>query len=439
MIAQPPTHSPSISASLEDAASEGQSAFGTLVTIRWISILGQLSFVLAAYYLFDIDLELGACVATIAIAAIINIGATFHRRHQKKLKPLEALLYPAFDIMELSLLISLTGGLDNPFAIFLVAPVAAAASLLRFRQIAALTMLTVVCLTVNAIWHTPLPWTNGALEIPPMYGWVMWFSLSVSAIFIASYSWTVTRAVRRTRIALTATQMELASANQMTAMGALAAAVAHELGTPLATISLVAKELLKESGDQDEDMKEDLELLVSQSERCRKVLADFGQKPSAEGGAPYQAVPLSALIEDIALPHNISGKGLEITASGTPPTLLLVHRQPELIHGIGNVIQNAFQFAASTVRANISWTPETVTVCITDNGPGFPASLLQKVGQPYISTRSHTEGGHMGLGIFISKTLLERTGANVVFANGAQGGAKVTLTWARTAPLFVVT
>lgn len=443
----PATKDKQSSSWVEDMATEGSSAFAALISIRWFSVLGQASFILIAYYLFAADLQLAACLAVVATGAIVNIGASLHRKFQRRLKTVDAFLYLAFDILQISLLLSLTGGLDNPFAMFLITPVAVSANFLRFWAVAALAILTILCLTVNAIWHEPLPWTYGSLEIPTMYGWLVWLALTISVLFISTYSWSVARSVRRMRSALNAAQMELASAGQITAMGALAAAVAHEMGTPLATISLVAKELLRDSTPQD-PAREDLELLVSQAERCRKILADFGQKPSAEGGAPYTAVPLAALIEDVALPHRVGNIQLALTHSNSASPAdewISIRRKPEFLHGVGNVLQNAFQFAKTTVGVDITTTPEKVGLTIWDDGPGFSAGLLQKIGEPYISTRAgHTgnrqsgTGGHMGLGVFIAKTLLERTGARVNFANRPEGGARITLIWPRTAELFQV-
>lgn len=419
-----------------DDTTEGLVAARSLITMRWTSILAQLTCILLANYAMDANLSLPACLATVMAALVLNVTAIAHRKQNLKLSARHATLYLAFDVLQLSLLFYLTGGLTNPFALFLLTPVALAAGLLRFWAVASLTGLTIVCLTLNAMWHLPLPWVNGALELPPRYTWVVWFTLVLSVIFIAFYSWGVARNTRRMRRALNAAQVELASANQMTAMGALAAAVAHELGTPLATISLVSHELLKEISPRS-SIREDVELLVSQSERCRQVLADFARNPSAEGGDPYRIVPLVALLEEAASRHKVSDKQLMVGTDQNNGLPLMVSRRPELMHGIGNFVQNAFQFAKTTVTIHAQWTESMVRVTIMDDGPGFSPGLLQKVGEPYISTRAHLRTGHMGLGVFIAKTLLERTKARVTFSNKNKGGACITVQWPRIAPIFV--
>lgn len=417
-----------------DAATEGVVAARSLILLRWLVLLGQLAALLGGYYAFNLDLPLGACLAVVAAGLVLNIGAMVHYRVRSRLYSHEATLYFAFDILQLTLIIYLTGGLDNPLAVFLISPVAMAAGMLRFWSVAALTALTLLCLFLNAIYHLPLPWPYGQLELPQLYGWVTFTALSASVIFIATYAWSVARDSRRVRYALSIAQTELASANQMTAMGALAAAVAHELGTPLGTISLVSKELLRET-EEDSPYREDIELLVSQAERCRQVLADFARKPAAEGGDPYRVLPFDALIEEAAGPHRLIGVGLALSAEGPSAMPLMVRRRPELIHGLGNFVQNAFQFAKTQVQIKLSWDTERIMVRVEDDGPGFPPGILQKVGEPYISTRAAT-GSHMGLGTFIARTLLERVGGKVNFSNRPEGGARVTVTWPRRAAIF---
>jgi two-component system sensor histidine kinase RegB len=424
-----------LSSTETDAATEGVVTARSLVALRWISITGQLAVILLGYYSLKVTLPLEACLATVAAGLVLNVAATLHRRIRRRLLTHEAALYFAFDILQLALLMFLTGGLDNPFAIFLITPVAMAASMLRFWAVLALALLTLFCLVLNALWHLPLPWPYGSLNLPTLYGWAMCLTLSLAAGFIAAYSWSVAREGRRMRRALNATQFELAAANQMTAMGALAAAVAHELGTPLATISLVSKELLRDL-DRDDEMRGDVELLVSQADRCRQVLADFARKPSAEGGEPYRSLPLLALVDEAAAPHSLLGIALNVTAPQDGAGLLMVRRRPELVHGLGNFVQNAFQFARSAVNVTLHVDGEKVSIIIEDDGPGFTAGLLTRIGEPYISTRDQAGAGHMGLGIFIAKTLLERTGARLNFTNRREGGARIMVTWPRKAALF---
>jgi two-component system, sensor histidine kinase RegB len=263
-------------------------------------------------------------------------------------------------------------------------------------------------------------------------------ALSLSAIFITAYVWSVAQEARSISDALAASQMALEREQRLSALGALAAAAAHELGTPLGTIHLVAKELASEI-PPDSPLAEDIALLQSQSLRCRDILAELSRKPEAEGGEPFDRLTVPALIEAAGAPHRLGH--IQFIVETDPiagPPVPMIRRSPEIIHGLGNLIQNATQFARSRVTVRARWDLDALTITVTDDGPGFPQSLLNRIGEPYISTR--VEGGradgrpHMGLGIFIAQTLLERTGAVVGFANSRSGGAQVVVRW--NPPIF---
>jgi len=248
-------------------------------------------------------------------------------------------------------------------------------------------------------------------------------------VFIGGYTWSVAAEARRLRDAVAATQLALAREQRVSAVGALAAAAAHELGSPLATIAVIARELAREL-PADSPHREDAQLLLSQSERCRQILAELARHPDEEGASPYTRLPISALVEAAgALSHDPRVR--LIFATGEPADAEpLVRRSPEIMHGLNNLIQNAVQFARREVTVTIHWDKTNVTVEITDDGPGFPAHLLGRLGEPYLSTRAGAEN-HMGLGIFIGQSLLERSGAELTFDNLVEGGAHVVISWNR--------
>ena len=227
----------------------------------------------------------------------------------------------------------------------------------------------------------------------------------------------------------------------MSSLGALAAAAAHELGTPLSTIAVVAKEMLREV-EPDDPLREDVELLVAETDRCRSILARLSVDPAIDVSDAYALVPLPALIEAAAA--NYRSDDIAITfeagpiAEGAPHTAPIQVRSPEIMQGIGNIVQNAISFARHEIHISTRWTTEWSEVEISDDGPGFSEALLDELGTPFISTRQGEEG-HMGLGVFIAKTLLERTGATVIFGNrrSAKGGAAVVVRWPN--PVFKAT
>ena len=229
---------------------------------------------------------------------------------------------------------------------------------------------------------------------------------------------------------MTATQLALAREQRISAVGALAAAAAHELGSPLATIAVVAKELVRDLPGNSPHA-EDAALLLSQSERCRRILAELAHQPEQDGGSPYTRLPISALVEAAGAPHQDQGVRLIFATAGQPtPEEPLVRRSPEIMHGLNNLIQNAVQFARREVSVTTFWNAAIVTVEIADDGPGYPLHLLGRLGEPYISTRAGA-ANHMGLGIFIAQSLLERSGAKLVFENLPDGGAHVAISWNR--------
>ena len=237
------------------------------------------------------------------------------------------------------------------------------------------------------------------------------------------------------RDAFAATQLALAREQRVSAVGALAAAAAHELGSPLATIAVVAKELARDL-PPGSPHAEDAALLLSQSERCRMILADLAQQRVSESGSPYARLPISALVEAAGEPYRTehirvlyaTGAG-GAGPSGEEPQ---VARSPEILHGLGNLIQNAVTFARREVIVTTDWDPREITVEVVDDGPGFSPNVLARIGEPYISGRGG-EAQHMGLGIFIAQSLLERTGARLGFGNLADGGAQVMVEWPRAA------
>jgi two-component system sensor histidine kinase RegB len=289
-------------------------------------------------------------------------------------------------------------------------------------------------ITALGRWHLPLPWRGTPPLFPDPLVLGIWIALVLATVFIAVYTWRVAEEARQLHDAVGETQLALAREQRVSALGALAAAAAHQLGSPLATIAVIAKELGREL-PADSPYAEDAALLVSQSERCRKILAELAQEPEEDGGSPYTRLSISALVEAAGAIYRDQGRqsGVTLTfaATGEPPEdEPLVRRSPEIIHGLANLIQNAMQFARREVSVTTDWDKTTISVEISDDGPGYPTHLLGRLGEPYLSTRQ-SQAGHMGLGIFIAQSLLQGSGARVGFENLPEGGAHVEVCWER--------
>ena len=408
----------------------GPISLRTLILIRWVAIAGQASTILIVHYGMRFALPLLPALAVVASSALLNLVLIVLRQWAARLGERDAALYLAYDTLQLAVLLYLTGGLQNPFSILILAPVTVAATILSRRAVVALSVLAVAAISLLALQHMPLPWRNEPLVFPPELVLGIWIALVLSTVFIGAYTWSIAQGARRLRDAMAATQLALAREQRISAVGALAAAAAHELGSPLATIAVVAKELAREL-PEDSPHAEDAALLLSQSERCRRILAELAHHPEEDGGSPYTRLPISALVEAAAAPYRDQGVRLILATAGEPTgEEPLVRRSPEIMHGLNNLIQNAVQFAAREVSITTFWDPTTVTVEIDDDGPGFPLHLLGRLGEPYLSTRAGVTD-HMGLGIFIAQSLLERSGAKLVFDNLADGGAHVAISWNR--------
>ncbi len=419
----------------------------TIVRLRWLAVLGQSLTVIGAYWVLGIDLPIGGCLAVIALSAWINVALRLRYPASQRLKSGYAFLMLAYDILQLAALLYLTGGLENPFAFLLIAPVTVSASTLPLRITAALGALTIGAATVLTSFHHSLPWfhqTNLLLPFPYVMG--VWAAVVSGILFIGFYSWRTAEEARRMAKALAAAELVLAQEQKLSALDGLAAAAAHGLGTPLATIAVVTKELMRGATPSDPHY-EDLTLLRAQAERCRDILAEL-----AGGGEQHDIIvsrlPLSHLIEEVVAPHRLVAMQIEVKTgvsqsalSGAPLPEPVAERNPGMLYGLGNLVENAIDFASSKVEVEAQWSSDQVTIVIADDGAGFPPHVLEQLGEPFVTTRRaqserpETSDEHigMGLGFFIAKTLLERSGARIELANRPQpeGGAVVTVVWAR--------
>lgn len=429
----------------------------TLILLRWTAIFGQSAAVLVAALGVGVDLRLDHCALVIGLSALFNLMAMRLTTENRRLSEGEAVLTLLYDLCQLGTLLYLTGGLTNPFALLMLAPVTISASVLTLRATVLLASVATVIITVLVLAHRPLRLGDGTvLELPRELAVGTWASLVIGVVFLALYARRVTAETFSMSQALSATQMALGREQQIAALGGVVAAAAHELGTPLATIKLVSTELAEELAGQP-DLREDALLIRTQADRCRDILRGMG--PRGKEDMQIRAAPLSSVVEEAAAPHAERGIRLITRVEGAPPgdgppREPEIARRPEVIQGLRNLVQNGVDFAHSTVWIDIDWTPSDLRVVIGDDGPGYPSDLLGRIGEPFMrrrggpaTARPAYEG--MGLGLFIAKTLLERTGAVLSFGNGSDNpgdarlggpaefsrptGAVVSVVWPRRA------
>ena len=407
----------------------------TLVLLRWAAIAGQLITVLFVAYGLHFRVPVAWCLLVIAAAAWMNLSVTLSWPGVRLAGEREAGLQLAFDIVELTVLLDLTGGLNNPFALLLVAPVTVAAATLPARYPVALGLLAMAATALLGLWSAPLPWMAGeSFDLPRIYVVGSGVAVAAGVVFTAAYAWQAAAEAQRMELALAATQAVLAREQRLSALGGLAAAAAHELGTPLATIQVVTKEMSRSL--EPGPLLEDVQLLISQAERCRAILKKLSQEPDTSD-VHHARLGLSQLLDEIAEPYRGEVILIDCDVSCAPgASILEVRRLPEVMHGLSAFVENATDFAESVVELNAFYDGDRLVIEVRDDGPGFPPEVLGKLGQPYVTTRSHGEGSRsshqgMGLGFFIAKTLLERTGAVVEFRNAKRGGAVIASRWRR--------
>ena len=412
----------------------------TLVLLRWLAVGGQAIGVLFVAFGLGFPLPLVPCIALILLSAALNIGLVLRFGNSHRPSSLFAASQITFDLLQLGGLLALTGGLLNPFSLLLLAPVSVSATTLPQRATLFISLLAAIIASILAVYHLPLPWDPAEpLAFNRIYVIGIWVSIICGVVFVSAYTMRVAHDARQIADALAATELALSHKEQLSALDGLAAAAAHELGTPLSTIALAAKEM-RADVVAGSDLAGDVELIIAQAARCRAILAKL-RNLGNESGDPFAAVPLTDLLAEVARPLEGHGKAILFyteTATGPIPVF---QRGTGLLYGLGNLIENAADFARQTVRIETGWDHDTITVSITDDGPGFAPELMARLGEPYLTSRprdpqgvdAHKPGG-LGLGIFIAKTLLERTGARLAFENLEHNGhAQVRIVWPRSA------
>lgn len=449
----------------------------TLIILRWLAIAGQSATVVVASTALGFDLPVWQCAVVIVTSVVMNLSAMTRLRRSDGRLPdgRQTANHLGFDILQLAVLLALTGGLENPFCVLLVAPVTVAAASLPGRQALLLGLLVLLATGALFFWSMPLPWQSGTdLVLPALYRFGMGLALTTGVVFTAGYAWRVAADAEKLELALATTQDVLQREQRLAALGGLAAAAAHELGTPLATIQVVAKELLRAS-PPDGAVAEDARLLLQQADRCRDILKRLSQRPE-DGDQLYADVGLKALLGEVVDPHLGFDLAFDVVvtpaASESEPR---VKRLPEVIHGLSALVENAADFAASSVRVEAKVDADWIVIEIVDDGPGFAQEILPRLGEPYVTSRPQGKArqalaaqiraaarsprapgrkgrapeptpiplpevipsqGGMGLGFFIARTLLERTGGKMTVGVGDGGpgsnrGARVSVRWAR--------
>ena len=418
----------------------------TQMRLRWFAVVGQLATVLGVWLGLGYPFPVVPALFVIALSAAVNLFFEFRRAEAMRLTPALTQALLGFDIVQLAVLLFLTGGTENPFITLMVGPVIVAAATLSAMRTFTLAILALVLVTILTFVSFPLPWVPGErLAIPEFLVFGMWAAMTVTILFTSLYTWRVAEEGRDLENALAATELALQREQSLSALDGLAAAAAHELGTPLATITLVSKELQR-NHPPGTPLGDDVALVREQAQRCREILKRLTSLSSQD--EHLASLPLSSMIDEVTAPHREFGVEIvtEVTGERPEPS---TRRSAGVLHGLGNIIENAVDFARTRVTVRAYWDNARVGIRIEDDGPGFPPELMGRFGEPYISRRGEggetamrgepgpgsMQGGGLGLGLFIARTLLERSGASVELDDSSYDGRGTTMIieWPRSA------
>ncbi|MDO5657282.1 MAG: ActS/PrrB/RegB family redox-sensitive histidine kinase [Paracoccus sp. (in: a-proteobacteria)] len=407
----------------------------TLILLRWIAVTGQIAAIIAAL-LIGVRFALWPTLIVVAVCIGVNLWAS--RAAPQRLTEADVTAQLVFDLLQISVLVWLTGGLSNPFALLVLAPVTIAATALSGRRTALIGVATVVLISIAGLAAPELILDGRPLVMPRLLEFAHWLAIVIGVAFFAIYAQRVSSQLAIRQNALFATRLALAREQKLQQLGGIVAAAAHEMGTPLATIKLVASELrdeLDEALPERHDLAQDLVLLLQSADRCRDIMRSMGQ--AGKDDLLLQAAPLETVLSEAAQPHAQRGKTVRIALTATDGSRHpVIRRDPGVIHGLRNLIQNAVDFSRAQVDITAEWDAARLIVTIRDDGSGFPPHLvgrgaqslpLPALGAHGADLRAGYEG--MGLGLFIAQTLLEGSGAVMELRNADDGGAVVRLVW----------
>ena len=402
----------------------------TLIFLRWIAIIGQLIAILTVYFAFNFKLPILICLLIVFLGALTNIYLQLWFNKKNDLSTLDSTIFLFYDLFQLAILIFLTGGIKNPFLIFLIVPSIISSTLLTLRNTLVLVISTVIFLIFLSFFHLPLPHPGYLhFHVPDYYLYAVPLAVLIALIFLTYFGARFGLESRQRSAALKELELVLAKEQELESIGLQAAAAVHSLGTPLSTITVIAKELNKESQKNKKNEK-DTELLLSQAKRCSEILKKISQAQIEDDKFISEVTIRNLLIEITRSFQEISEKNIILNLDKAKEEVL-IDRSVEVTYGIRNFIGNAVKYSKNKINIDLETNSNTTKISISDDGPGFPDDISKKIGQPYIVTRSKELGSKAGLGLgtFIGKTLLERKKASLNFLNLKKEGALVTITW----------
>ena len=402
----------------------------TLTILRYIAIFGQFIAINIVFYYLKLEFPINESFVIIFLGLLTNLFLQFKVK-VNQLKDTYASFFLLYDLIQLSILLYLTGGILNPFSFLLIIPAIVSSTFLSMGTTIILSVITSFMLFLLTHFYLPLPGMDtSTFNVPNFYKFGIFTSILIGLIFLSYFGIRFSGETKKRSEALYRLQEVIAKEYELESLGGQAAAAAHSLGTPLATISVVAKELKKEIGD-DKEISKDIDLLISQSKRCSEILKKISRKQIQED-IFLSSIKLEDLLEEIIDSFKeTSSKKIELNVD-SDQNKINIQRSPEIIYGLRNFIGNAVKFSESKVKIDLKSDQKAIEIKINDDGPGIPEDIINKIGEPYIKSKSKelSSKSGLGLGTFLGKTLLERQNAKLLFnRNKELGGALVIINW----------
>jgi len=429
----------------------------TLINLRWLAIAGQVFAIAVTNFILDFTFNFEACLMIILFSCLVNITSSIYFRAEKRLSAFKTFLFLAFDLTQISLLLFFSGGISNPFSILIIVPAIVSASSLPTFYLITLGFMTLLSILLLSVKYFPIIDSSGdVLKSPTILLVGFSASLIITVTFLGSYARRIFLDNSNMNSALQAAQVALERERKLTALTGVVAALGHELGSPLATIKLASSELLNEI-DSDSPIYQDIKLIFDQIQRCKAIISDMGSL--GKDDQYVKTINFFTLIIEASQPYKKLNKKIIFRLNGVrqghegisikEKMIPLVRREPELIHGIRNIVHNALKFAKSTVDINLITYSKNLILEIIDDGKGFPYDFTKMIGEPFLKkstfysteAKIETSGKGMGLGLFIANILLERTNGKLKFSNEKRSendgkkritGAKVEISWERS-------
>jgi len=402
----------------------------TLTILRYIAIFGQFVAINIVFYYLKLEFPIDKSYLIISLGLFTNLFLQFKVR-VNQLKDTYASFFLLYDLIQLSILLYLTGGILNPFSFLLIIPAIVSSTFLSMGTTIILSVITSFMLLLLTYFYLPLPGMDiSTFNVPNFYKFGILTSILIGLSFLSYFGIRFSGEIKKRSKALNRLQEVIAKEYELESLDGQAAAAAHSLGTPLATISVVAKELKKEIGENKEISK-DIDLLISQVKRCSEILKKISKKQIEEDNF-LSSIKFEDLLAEISNSFKeTSSKKIELSLSDDL-NKIYIQRSPEIIYGLRNFIGNAVKFSKSKVDIDLKSNEKIIEIKINDDGPGIPEDIIKKMGEPYIKSKSKelSANSGLGLGTFLGKTLLERQGANLLFKrNSKLGGALVVISW----------